>query len=212
MKKNHVIGLSIIGLFTLPVLFQNCAKPGQTFSSTDTSSITQQSINSNSLPEQVVVPVDQISDQTSSDDNSSNFQVVDGGKSSGDSGESEESMTGVEDSELKKAKEVCNEYKSKHKGVSGESTNEYVSGLAGSHVLTPEDFGGHGHVNCIDKVQGKLIICSLQVDEIKNTSGRVIIVDSNVKKFSQGNGRLDVIRGVVESISGFNGKVYRSSN
>jgi hypothetical protein len=209
MTKNNAVILTFISALALPVLFQNCAKPNQSFSQVSGSS--SQSLNTDSLPPNSETQVGSTpsvatsSDNSSSNGNEMSFQVVDGGKTSGDKDDQD-------DKDTVQAKSDCANYKkSKSGSISKKSstTSEMISGLNGNHMLTPDDFGGQAHVNCIDNIHGKIILCGLKVDEIKNVSGRMILIDSEVAKSSDSNGRIDLISSHIQNLSSFKGTVNK---
>ena len=206
---------------TLPTmfLFQNCAPKTQMIETTDLVLSKSAPVDSNELPLNQEVEVDENNNQKSPD--ASN--PTEGSPNPGDQSPSEDSgddvSYGVEDpaqehqNDLEEALADCKALAlNQSQNESGEISKEPINlkGLRGSKVFSPADFGGAKEINAISNTYGKFVFCDLKVNTIDKSGGKFILIGTDVNKITGFHGRVDLLDGSAV-IDASNVKIYRTT-
>lgn len=198
-----VVSAIAIGLPAL-MFFQNCAPKTQMVEVTDMSSSSKAApIDSNELPLNQEVEVDENNNQKNPNDSNS----TDGG----------DVRYGVEDREQERQRDIeealaacqaLNESQNQSGEISQDPIN--VSNLRGSRVLSAADFDGANEINKISNAYGKIVFCNLKVNLIEKSGGKLIFIGSEAEKISSHHGTVDLVDSKV-IIDSSNVNIFRTS-
>lgn len=199
-----VVGAIAVGLPAM-MFFQNCAPKTQMVETTDMALSKAAPIDSNQLPLNQEVEVDENNNKKSPD--------------ASNPSEDGEVHYGVEDREKERQKDIEEALADCQALALNESQNESgeisqdpidVKGIRGSKVLSPADFGGAKEINKISGAYGKLVLCDLKVNLVEQSGGKLILIGSEIKKISSYHGTVDLVDGSAV-IDASNVKIFRTS-
>lgn len=103
------------------------------------------------------------------------------------------------EAEVKQAEEACADLdklsESNNMDISKNLSEDGLSiySIKGNHAISSKLLNGAHHLNLIDGVSGKLVVCGVDVDKIANTNGAVILVNSKVGECLNHNGNIQLI-------------------
>lgn len=199
-----VVGALALGLPAM-MFFQNCAPKTQMVETTDMVSSKAAPIDSNELPLNQEVEVDENNNQKSPEASNPSQQ--------GDV------RYGVEDREEERKRDIEEGLADCQALALNASQNESgqvsqdpieIKNIRGSKVLSPADFGGAKEINKISNAYGKLVLCDLKVNLIEQSGGKIILIGTEVQKISSHHGTVDLVDGSAV-IDASNVKIFRTS-
>lgn len=200
-----VVGAMALGLPAM-MFFQNCAPKAQMVEVTDVSSSSKAApIDSNELPLNQEVEVDENNNKKSQD--------------SSDPSEGGDVRYGVEDREQERQRDIDEALADCQALALNASQNESgqvsqdpieIRNLRGSKVLSPADFGGAREVSKISNAYGKMVLCDLKVNLIEQSGGKIILIGTEVQRISSHHGTVDLVDGSAV-IDQSNVKIFRTS-
>ena len=220
--RHKILWVLAIASFPVMLSFQNCAKT-QNFQATDVAPELTKSaaapVDSETLPLNEEVVVDETNNQVSSGGGSGGST---GGSSGSGSSEGGEVRYQVEDPGLEHEKDIEEALAACSAIQQNESNNPQpdaildadsglykVEGLRGNKILSAADFNGQSNIKSISNSFGHLILCGLNIDEVYKTGGKIIAVGTHIKKVTSHYGSIDLLNGSVV-VDSSNVKIYRS--
>jgi hypothetical protein len=204
-RTKIVVGAIAVGLPAM-MFFQNCAPKTQMVEATDVAFSKAAPIDSDQLPLNQEVEVDENNNQKSPE--SSNPSSGEGDVRYGVEDREQERQRDIEDALADCQALALNESQNEAGEVSSAPIN--VEGIRGSKVLSPADFGGAKEINKISNSYGKIVLCDVKVNTIEQSGGKLIMIGSQANLISSFHGTVDLVDGSVV-IDASNVKIFRTS-